>query len=58
MAAGRRCLPAVFLEIFLHFQCRHAPAAGGGNGLTVAAVLHIAAGKDTGHAGEYVVVGA
>ena len=48
----------MFFEVFLDFECGHAAGSGGGDGLAVAAVLHVAAGKDAGDAGEDVVVGA
>ena len=38
----------MLFEIFFHFERGHAAGAGGGDGLAVAAVLHIAAGKDAG----------
>src|SRR5436305_9283951 len=38
----------VLLEIFLHFQGRHAPGSGSRNRLPVAAILHVAGGKNAG----------
>ncbi len=41
-----------FFEILLYFERGHAAGAGGGDGLAVAAVLHVAAGKDAGDDGS------
>ena len=53
----------MFFEVLFDFEGGHAAGAGGGDGLAIAAVLHIAAGKDAGnrHAaigGQDVVCGA
>ncbi len=39
---------AVFFEEFFGFEGGHAAGAGGGDGLAVAAVLHVSAGEDAG----------
>src|SRR5579863_2089471 len=60
-----RCMQwsvAVFFEILFDFEGSHAAGAGGGDGLAVAAVLHVAAGIDAGNdnavaGGEDVVAG-
>src|ERR1700733_3682914 len=49
---------AVFFKVFFHFQGRHAARSGCGDGLAVPAVLHVAAGKNPGNAGEDLVCGA
>ena len=48
---------AVFFEILFCFEGSHAAGSRSGYGLTVAAVLHVAAGEDAGDAGEDVVMG-
>src|ERR1700742_3485831 len=53
---------AVFFEVFFYFEGGHAAGAGGGDGLTVAAVLDVSAGEDAGddfavERGEDVVAG-
>ncbi len=45
-----------FFQILLHFQRGHAAGTGGGDGLAIAAVLHVSAGKDSGHFGKDVLV--
>src|SRR5438105_13214763 len=47
----------LFFQEFLRFHGRHAAGAGSGDRLTVAAVLHVAASIDSGHAGENVSAG-
>ena len=42
-------LAAVLFEVLLRFERGHAAGAGGGDGLAIAAVLHVAAGVDAGH---------
>ena len=44
------------VQIVLGVQCGHAAAAGGGDGLTVDAVLDVTAGEDAWHAGLGAVV--
>src|SRR5450755_85908 len=53
---ARSRLLAVLFQKFLDFQRGHATGAGRSDGLTLAAVLHVAASVDALHAGEDVVV--
>ncbi len=53
--AARRSVPFLF-QIFLHFQRGHAAGAGGGDGLAITAVLHVAAGEHAGHFREDILV--
>src|SRR5581483_11245851 len=43
-------------EEFLNLHRGHAAGSGGGDGLAVAAVLHVATGEHAGHLGEHVIV--
>src|SRR5271170_4209619 len=47
----------VFFKVFLHFEGRRTAGAGRGNRLPVPAILHIATGEHTGHAGMDLVRG-
>ena len=46
----------MLFEILLDFKRGHAPGACSGNGLAIAAVLHVAAGEDPGDTGEDLLV--
>ncbi len=48
---------AVLFEEFFGLEGGHAAGAGGGDGLSVAAVLDVAAGEDAGDTGQNVVLG-
>src|SRR5882672_3588594 len=45
-----------FFQIFLHFEGGHAPAAGGGDGLAVTAVLDVSTGEHSWNFREHVLV--
>ena len=46
-APGTRRDDSIVVEELLGIQCRHAAGAGGGDGLTVNMVSHVARSKDT-----------
>ena len=52
----RSCSMAMFFQVLLHLERRHAARAGRGNRLPVSPVLYVAAGKYPGNAGEDLVV--